>query len=433
MTQNNFFEHAPPHWTRTRLKFLVRDNPTPEQHEALEEAEEASFLPMDAIGEDGSLDLADTRPIDDIASRYTQFFEEDVLLAKITPCFENGKSAIARGLADGVGFGTTELFVLRPREGVLPEYLYYLIRTPDFRQRGEAAMTGAAGQKRVPTEFVQNYQVAVPPVEEQREILESLSHKFDQLGRLVEAKRELVNWLSEKRRSLIAQAVTRGLDEVPMQDSGYPGLGEIPEHWEPMHLKRALKQTDYGTSESTNSEGDIAVLGMGDIGEGNISYDDLSYLDEDEIEDELILQPGDLLFNRTNSLERIAKVALFRGYDDCPVSFASYLVRLRCKEWMDPDYLNYLLNSPQVLAWARGNAIPAIGQANLSPRRYGYLPIAVPPLDEQKEIVEFIDEETRKLKRVSKGTGQTIDLLEERRRSLITAAVTGQLDVGVPA
>jgi type I restriction enzyme S subunit len=100
---------------------------------------------------------------------------------------------------------------------------------------------------------------------------------------------------------------------------------------------------------------------------------------------------------------------------------------------MDPDYLNYLLNSPQVLAWARGNAIPAIGQANLSPRRYGYLPIAVPPLDEQKEIVEFIDEETRKLKRVSKGTGQTIDLLEERRRSLITAAVTGQLDVGVPA
>ena len=245
MNEVSVFESAPEHWERVRLKFLVRDDVPAEKQKELTDAEEASFLPMEAIGEEGSLDLSETVSIDDVANRYTQFFENDVLVAKITPCFENGKGAVARRLVNGIGYGTTELYVLRPREDVLPEYLYYLTANPDFRKRGEAAMTGAAGQKRVPREFIQNYRVAVPPVEEQKQIIHALENRLRQLDELLQAKNKLLDELDEKRRGVIARAVTRGLDDgVPMRDSGHPWISEIPAHWEFRRLATLFREID---------------------------------------------------------------------------------------------------------------------------------------------------------------------------------------------
>jgi type I restriction enzyme, S subunit len=143
----------------------------------------------------------------------------------------------------------------------------------------------------------------------------------------------------------------------------------------------------------------------------------------------MLLQAGDIVFNRTNSLDQIGKVALFRGWADQPVSFASYLVRLRCGARVRPEYLNVLLNSTYVLAWSRAEALPAIGQANLNPNRYSYLPICLPPVDEQDSIIAHIASETSKLDALRAATERTIALLKERRAALIAAAVTGKLDV----
>ena len=282
------------------------------------------------------------------------------------------------------------------------------------------------------TDDLENLVVPLPKYKHQKRISDRLESLNEEIDRLIAAKESLLETLDQRRRAVITHAVTRGLDsDAPTRDSKHKWAGDIPKHWKTMHLKRAVKSFDYGTSARSKSEGSVAVLGMGDIGEGEIHFDDLSYLDEFEID--LLLKPGDLLFNRTNSLERIGKVALFRGYEKGEVSFASYLVRLRCKDWIDPEYLNHFLNSPGVLAWARGNAIPAIGQANLSPRRYGYLPIIVPPLGEQRLIVDHIEDVTGRLDQVREGTKETIRLLKQRRTALITAAITGQLEVEVPA
>ena len=281
----------------------------------------------------------------------------------------------------------------------------------------------------VATEDVENLLIVRAPTNQQRAIADYLDRETARLDALVAEKERLLKLLVEKRRALITRAVTRGLDpRAPMRDSGVPWLGEIPAHWKSCHLKRVLSTIDYGISAQVDTSGEIAVLRMGDIQDGEIDYSNVGFVDE--ADDALLLRPGDLVFNRTNSLDRIGKVALFRGASAYPVSFASYLVRLRCNRAALPEFLTWLLNSIPVLAWARAEAMPAIGQANLNPHRYGYLPVAIPPLAEQKAIVGFLETECEKLNVLRAESVRTIVLLKERRNALIAAVVTGKLEVG---
>ena len=279
------------------------------------------------------------------------------------------------------------------------------------------------------TDDIKSIHIPDPPISRQRAIADYLDRETVRLDELVAAKERLLALLAEKRRAIVTRAVTRGLDaRAPLRDSGTPWLGEIPAHWKSCHLKRVLSAVDYGISAQVDTSGEIAVLRMGDIQDGEIDYSNVGFVDE--ADDALLLRPGDLVFNRTNSLDRIGKVGLFRGASAYPVSFASYLVRLRCNDAALPEFLVWLLNSIPVLAWARAEALPAIGQANLNPHRYGYLPVSIPPLAEQRAIVGFLEIECEKLHVLRAESVRTIGLLKERRAALIAAAVTGMLDVG---
>ena len=199
---------ARPAWPIKRLRFLVQRNPSDEKKRILSGAEQATFLPMDSIGEQGDLDYSATRYVDEVRNGYTQFFDGDVLVAKITPCFENGKGALVDGTLNGVGFGTTELHVLTPTNEIDARYLYYTTISNRFRKLGEAAMFGAAGQKRVPEEFVRNYRVPVPQLTEQRAIVEYLDSETARLDALMGKVREAITLAKERRAALIAAAVT---------------------------------------------------------------------------------------------------------------------------------------------------------------------------------------------------------------------------------
>ena len=286
----------------------------------------------------------------------------------------------------------------------------------------------SAAQPGLSVETIAALRVPIPPLKEQRAIAEYLDRETARLDALVAAKEWVLGLLAEKRGALITRAVTRGLEpRAPLRDSGIPWLGEIPVHWDLCHLKRVLASMDYGISESVEPVGAVAVLRMGDIQDGEVEYSKLGFVDA--VDQALLLRPGDLLFNRTNSLDQIGKVALFRGRAECPVSFASYLVRLRCGPRVLPEFLNWLLNSAFPVAWGRSEALPAIGQANLNPNRFGYLPMALPPIEEQKDIIAAIRSASGKLDAVRAATERTIALLKERRAALIAAAVTGQLEV----
>jgi type I restriction enzyme S subunit len=138
-----------------------------------------SFAPMEDLGIDRKLlNATQVRPLASVVGSYTYFADGDVLLAKITPCFENGKLGIAAGLSNGIGFGSSEFIVFRPGASLDKEYLYYYLSRTDLRSEGAARMGGAVGQQRVPKEFIESYPIPVPPLPEQQRIVGILDEAF---------------------------------------------------------------------------------------------------------------------------------------------------------------------------------------------------------------------------------------------------------------
>jgi len=413
--------------TVPRLKFFLRTNPSKSEVRSIDPETEVSFVPMEAVGEYGGLDLQRARPLSDVMDGYTYFRDGDVVVAKITPCFENGKGALAADLSAGIGFGTTELHVLRALDGLDSRYLFYLTISHRFRKLGESTMYGAGGQKRVSDDFIMGYRHELPPLPAQRAIADFLDRQTAKIDALIEKKRRLINLLDEKRTALITRAVTCGLDpDAPMKDSGVEWLGKIPAHWEVRPIKRLWSKADYGISDSGRQGGQYPVLTMGDIDGGRVRIP--ANRGVTDVAPYLLLQPGDLLFNRTNSRDLVGKVGLYDGEGGL-VTFASYLVRLRLNETSLPEYAGYLLNAPPVLEQARARSLLSVNQANLNPTRYGEIPVPIPPLVEQKVTVSQLDRLSRRCDSTSHQARRAIALLEEYRTALVSAAVTGKIDL----
>ena len=148
------------------LKDVCQINPKKDNYIANIKDFLVSFVPMSAVSESGEIDTTIIKCYDEVKKGFTSFIEEDVLFAKITPCMENGKGAIAKKLKNSVGFGSTEFHVLRPlKDKSNSAWIYYLTSFSHFRKEAEIKMTGSAGQRRVPASFLENYKIALPPLE----------------------------------------------------------------------------------------------------------------------------------------------------------------------------------------------------------------------------------------------------------------------------
>ena len=152
-------------WGLVPLGSVCNINPKKSLDSRLVSGAEVSFVPMPAVTEHGEIDATAIKEYDEVKTDFTYFAENDVLFAKIAPCMENGKGAVAKGLRNGVGFGSTEFHVLRPISGKTnPYWIYTLTAFPQFRIDAANNMTGSAGQRRVPASFLENYQVSLPPM-----------------------------------------------------------------------------------------------------------------------------------------------------------------------------------------------------------------------------------------------------------------------------
>lgn len=154
----------------------------PRMPKSLRDEDAVSFLSMAAVSEDGGINFEEERKFRDVKKGYTYFGRGDVLVAKITPCFENGKATRTESLIKSVGFGSTEFHVLRAGKMIDPSYLFHLVWNSKFREVGAANMTGSAGQKRVPADFLKRLEIPLPPLDEQRRIAAILD-KADALRR----------------------------------------------------------------------------------------------------------------------------------------------------------------------------------------------------------------------------------------------------------
>ena len=152
-------------WGLVPLGSTCNINPKKGLDSRLVSGAEVSFVPMPAVTEHGEIDATAVKEYDEVKTGFTYFAENDVLFAKITPCMENGKGAVAKGLHNGIGFGSTEFHVLRPISGKTdPYWIYTLTAFSQFRMDAASNMTGSAGQRRVPASFLENYRVSLPPI-----------------------------------------------------------------------------------------------------------------------------------------------------------------------------------------------------------------------------------------------------------------------------
>ena len=348
----------------------------------------------------------------------------DVLLGKLRPYLAKVF------LADRPGIASTEFLALQGVH-VEPEFLRYCLVSEPFIGAVVAATYGAK-MPRANWEDIGNSPQVIPPRQEQRAIADFLDRETAKIDALIATQERLIALLDEKRQATITHAVTKGLNpDAPMKESGVEWIGDVPEGWERLRLKRVLRSSDYGISDALDAPDGVAVLRMSNIKGGQVVIDDLKYVSS--VPSRLLLNINDLLFNRTNSLDLVGQVGMVRQILDHDMSFASYLVRLRTTIRARPAYLGYLLNHPELLRLVRSMAFAAIGQANLNPTRYAEIVLLLPAVAEQDDIVACLDGQTAKIDDLAAKAAQAIERLRERRAALITAAVTGQIDVTRPA
>ena len=171
----------------------------------LNDNEEVSFLSMADVSVDGYILSSKRRRYSDVRNGFSSFMNDDVILAKITPCYENGKGAIVRDLINGIGFGSTEFYVLRcDKQYILPEYLFYLLRSDDFMALGKCHMKGAAGQKRLDKLFLQNFGITYPSLSQQDEF----AKKVEQINQNLEVQQKDLDRLQELFDQLLQKAFT---------------------------------------------------------------------------------------------------------------------------------------------------------------------------------------------------------------------------------
>ena len=431
----DWLRDIPEHWRQIRLRYLVETSPSKTEVRDKPDDLEVSFVPMESVGTDGGLDLGETKELDDVIDGYTYFRDGDVLIAKITPCFENRKGALADGLVNGIGFGTTELHVLRSSPQLDNRFLFYATLTHPFRKMGESTMYGAGGQKRVSDDFIRNLRWPIPPLDEQRAIAAYLDRETERIDTLIDTKERLIDLLEEKRTALISRAVTKGLDvDVEMQDSGVEWLGEIPAGWEVMKLKYGLQSIEQGWSPQCESrqagEDEWAVLKAGCVNGYKFDPAEHKALPSDtEPKPEYQVEQGDVLMSRANTRELLGSaVTVEKHYPK--LLLCDKLYRLRIRENIDPHFLVAQLSSYVARYQMEQDATGAsASMQNISQDTVLNLLFLNPPYQEQRRISNRLRELTHQIDLLLEKADEGIDRLKEYRTALISAAVTGQIDV----
>ena len=408
--------NVPGHWETPRLKGYVKN------------AIDLTSAPID-----GELYLA-LEHVESWTGRFSEagngvsfsgqvkrFHTEDVLFGKLRPYLAKVTCPKRNGVCVG------EFLVLRPHDARLsPLYLEQLLRSKPVIDAIDSSTFGAK-MPRADWQFIGDLLFPLPPIPEQAAIVRYLDHVDRRIRPYVSAKQKLIALLEEERQAIVNQAVTRGLDpNVRLKPSGVEWLGDVPEHWQVGPVKHAFLSMDYGISASASDSGAIRLLTMGHLKDGRVIVPNDGGVDF--VVPHLLLEEGDLLFNRTNSQELVGKVGLFIGHDS-PVTFASYFVRMRPHPNHEPEYLNMALNGASLTSRARREAIPSLHQSNLNPTRFGRIHIALPSKEEQSAILRALRKETASLGAAVSRARRQIKLMEEYRTRLIADVVTGKLDV----
>lgn len=401
-----------------RLKDFSKLNPA-YQGDLLET--EVSFVPMESLRY-GKIDYQEI-PFSEAKGKYTFFANGDLLIAKVTPCFENGNIAITNGLKEGIGFGSSEIFVLRMDKRVLNTYMFYVVQTSRFQDAACATMCGVGGLKRISPLFMRTYELNVPGLFDQHKIVDYLDEKtsaIDARIKLLEKKKDAYTRL---KKAMINRAVTRGLDEhVKLKDSGVEWIGMIPECWEVKRIKELCPFVSRGATPNYDDDGEYKVMNQAVFSTGKLNHKVVRY--SSYMKPDSQIKKGDLLIASTGG-GVLGKLYFFDDEDTDFYADTHVTIVRNDRGSFYVKFLFYLLSYQFDMI----NVCMAKGSTNQTELQRDSLlsyELAVPPIEEQQAIIAFLDDKCSKIDAAIANIDKQTDALKRLKRSLINEVITGK-------
>lgn len=422
---------VPEGWEILPIKRIVRIKITDGPHETPEFFENGvPFISAEAI-KDNKIDFSLMRgyisnELHEIYKKKASPQKNDILFVKSGATTGNVAKVV-----DDIEFDIWSPLALIRSDSykVLPDYLFSLIQSIEFRKQVEMSWSFGT-QQNIGMNVIEKLMCTIPPLPEQHAIAAFLDHETVRIDALIEKKKRQIELLQEKRSALISNAVTKGLDpNAKMKNSGIEWLGEVLEGWIVTPLKYlTIEQLKYGSNDATtsNNKNFPRYVRITDINSNGTLRDETFLSLPEYIAREFILQTGDILFARSGAT--VGKSFIYdESWGRC--CYAGYLVRFRSdKRKILPYFIYYFTNSRNYWDWISIVNIQSTIQ-NVSGDKYANLEIPLPPLSEQNVIVAFVDRETAQIDGIIEKINGSLEKLNEYRIALISAAVTGKIDV----
>ena len=460
---------APPGWCRVPLPAVAEINPTNPTRVPADDAT-VSFIPMAAVAAiSGQVELSQRRPWKAVRKAYTRFQDGDVLVAKITPCMENGKIAVVRKLHGGVGAGSTEFHVLRPTTALSPDLLRYYVLREEFRKDARAEMTGTAGQLRVPSSFLEAHSLPLPPLPEQHRIVGAIESYFTRLDDAMATLGRVQRNLKRYRASVLKAAVegrlvpteaelarTEGRDFEPAsvllerilaerhrrwQEAGGRGrhhehgvpemssLTKLPEGWRWVRLDVVC---DIQLGQQRAPVHTAAEIQHPYVRAANITWSGLDLSDVKSMgfpdRDRYRLKYGDVLLSEASgSPMEAGKPAVWK--EQIPgACYQKTLLRVRAldPDRLLPEYLR-LVFLRDCLTGKFAKVAPGVGIVHITAERLVAWALPLPPTEEQQRIVVETERIESILGRLSSSATEQIARLARLRQTILKWAFEGKL------
>lgn len=357
-------------------------------------------------------------------------FDEDLILLGEdgAPFFDTGRPVAFK--SSGQVWPNNHIHVLRPKNAHWSQYIVSCLNSTSYVDYVEGSTRDKLTQSRM-----MGILLTWPPLEERRAITAFLDHETSRIDALVEEQQRLIEILKEKRQAVISHAVTKGLDPgVPMKDSGVEWLGEVPAHWEATTLKRAIASVQSGTSVNAAdvpaAEGELGVLKTSCVYKGWFDWRENKTVNQEDLgRVSCPIREDALIVSRMNTPDLVGSAGLVV---EAPVGvfLPDRLWQVSLQGECIPKYFYYFTRSPayrdQVKIACAGTSS---SMQNLGQEEFGAIWYPGPPEQEQQAIAAFLDHETARIDALVDEGERGIKLLQERRSALISAAVTGKIDV----
>jgi type I restriction enzyme S subunit len=434
----------PSEWRIIPLKHLAELTPKKSKINKEKMSELCSFIPMEKL-KLNNLELDETKQVSEVYDGYTYFEDGDVLLAKVTPCFENKNMAVAKNLHNGIGFGSSEIYVLRTNSKLNNQFLFYRLQEDSFMDIATAAMSGAGGLKRVPAETINTYVAAFPTYTEQQKIANFLDHETTMIDTLIAKQEKLIELLKEKRQAVISHTVTKGISyegqpNAPMNDSGVEWLGQVPEHWVVTPIRNLIRSQKLIIQDGNHGElhpvaveyvdDGIPFLMANNIRNGIVDLSNCKKISHIRAESLRIgfAKSGDMLLTHKGTVGEVGFVP-----QDIREPYWMLTPQVTYYRWAEDKfnskYFGYQFQSKSISIQLELMGGKQSTRAYVGLIAQADLVIVIPPLNEQNEIVRELNIRCKASDLLLEKSYQLIDLLKKRKTALVSAAVTGKIDV----